>query len=106
MSETAYELGAVIGTATLGTIFTAFYRNNVDLPRGLSAAQANDAGESIGGAVATRAIMADLRAGMNGPLGGSGGGPAPFRKEDRSRFLQALDRELVRLTRAQALRQR
>jgi uncharacterized protein len=49
--------------------------------------------------VATRAIMADLRAGMGGPLGGSGGGPAPFRKEDRERFLQALDRELVRLGR-------
>ncbi len=57
-----------------------------------------DAGSS-GGAMATRAIMADLRAGMDGPLGGSGGGPAPFRKEDRSRFLQALDRELVRLGR-------
>ncbi len=39
-----------------------------------------DAG-SIGGAVATRAIMADLRAGMDGVLGGSGGGPAPFRNE-------------------------
>ena len=57
-----------------------------------------DAG-SIGGAVATRAIMADLRAGMDGMLGGSGGGPPPFRKEDRSRFLQALDRDLVRLGR-------
>jgi uncharacterized protein len=57
---------------------------------------------SIGGAVATRAIMADLRAGMDGPLGASGGGPPPFRKEDRSRFLQALDRELVRLGRAYA----
>lgn len=43
--------------------------------------------------------MADLRAGMDGPLEGSGGGPPPFRKEDRSRFLQALDRELVRLGR-------
>lgn len=52
---------------------------------------------SIGSAIATRAIMEDLRAGMDGPLGASGGGPAPFRKEDRSRFLQALDRELVRL---------
>ncbi|PKB19120.1 uncharacterized protein YaiI (UPF0178 family) [Novosphingobium kunmingense] len=41
---------------------------------------------SIGSAVATRAIMADLRAGLDGPLGGSGGGPAPFRKEDRSRW--------------------
>ena len=58
-----------------------------------------DAG-NIGAAIATRAIMADLRAGMDGPLGGTGGGPPPFRKEDRSRFLQALDRELVRLGRA------
>ena len=57
-----------------------------------------DAG-SIGAAIATRAIMADLRAGMDGPLGGSGGGPAPFAKTDRSRFLQALDRVLVALAR-------
>ncbi|SHN59670.1 YaiI/YqxD family protein [Erythrobacter sanguineus] len=48
---------------------------------------------SIGGAIATRAIMADLRAGMDGV----GGGPAPFSKADRSRFLQALDRVLVGL---------
>jgi uncharacterized protein len=46
---------------------------------------------SIGGAIATRAIMADLRAGMDGV----GGGPAPFSKADRSRFLQALDQVLV-----------
>ena len=50
---------------------------------------------SIGAAVATRAIMADLRAGMDGP----GGGPAPFAKADRSRFLSALDEALVRLKR-------
>jgi uncharacterized protein YaiI (UPF0178 family) len=50
---------------------------------------------SIGGAIATRAIMADLRAGMDG----IGGGPAPFSKADRSRFLQALDRVLVGLGR-------
>ena len=48
---------------------------------------------SIGGAIATRAIMADLRAGV----AGVGGGPAPFAKADRSRFLQALDEALVRL---------
>jgi uncharacterized protein len=50
---------------------------------------------SIGGAIATRAIMADLRAGADG----IGGGPRPFAKEDRSRFLQALDTALVKLAR-------
>lgn len=49
---------------------------------------------SIGTAVATRAIMADLRAG-----GDIVGGPAPFTKVDRSRFLQSLDEMLVRLKR-------
>ena len=48
---------------------------------------------SIGSAIATRAIMADLRAGADGLTGG----PAPFAKADRSRFLQALDEALVRL---------
>jgi uncharacterized protein YaiI (UPF0178 family) len=50
---------------------------------------------SIGGAIATRAIMADLRAG-----GDQLGGPAPFSKTDRSRFLQALDTALVQAKRA------
>ncbi|WP_140231082.1 YaiI/YqxD family protein [Sphingomonas japonica] len=49
---------------------------------------------SIGAAVASRAIMADLRAG-----GDVIGGPAPFAKADRSRFLSALDEVLVRLKR-------
>ena len=49
---------------------------------------------SIGGAIATRAIMADLRAG-----GDAIGGPAPFSKTDRSAFLQALDQALVKLKR-------
>ena len=47
---------------------------------------------SIGSAIATRAIMADLRAG-----GDIVGGPPPFAKADRSRFLQALDEALARL---------
>ena len=46
---------------------------------------------SIGSQIATRAIMADLRAG-----GDQIGGPAPFGKPDRSRFLQALDTALTR----------
>ncbi|XVJ64567.1 MAG: YaiI/YqxD family protein [Sphingopyxis sp.] len=49
---------------------------------------------SIGPAIATRAIMADLRAG-----GDQIGGPPPFSKADRSQFLQALDAALVRLKR-------
>jgi uncharacterized protein YaiI (UPF0178 family) len=49
---------------------------------------------SIGSAIATRAIMADLRA-----AGDVVGGPAPFAKTDKSRFLQALDEALVRLER-------
>ncbi len=52
---------------------------------------------SIGGAVATRAIMADLRAGA---VGQAIGGPAPFSKTDRSRFLQALDAAVVRVKRS------
>ena len=49
---------------------------------------------SIGAAIATRAIMADLRAG-----GDIVGGPPPFSKQDRSRFLSALDEAVVRLKR-------
>ena len=49
---------------------------------------------SIGSAIATRAIMADLRAG-----GDQIGGPAAFTKADKSRFLQALDEALARLAR-------
>ncbi len=49
---------------------------------------------SIGAAIATRAIMADLRAG-----GDQIGGAAPFSKQDRSRFLQSLDEALAKLQR-------
>ena len=48
---------------------------------------------SIGAAIATRAIMADLRAGGDVIPGG----PGAFSKTDRSRFLQALDTALVKL---------
>jgi uncharacterized protein YaiI (UPF0178 family) len=50
---------------------------------------------SIGSAIAVRAIMVDLRAG-----GDQIGSAAPFSKQDRSRFLQALDEALVRLMRS------
>ena len=47
----------------------------------------------IGPAIATRAIMSDLRAGA---VGEAIGGPPPFAKADRSRFLQALDAAIVK----------
>jgi uncharacterized protein len=50
---------------------------------------------SIGMAVATRDLMADLRA-----MGEATGGPKPFSRRDRSRFLSALDETIVRLQRA------
>ena len=50
---------------------------------------------SIGAAIATRAIMADLRAGGDIIPGGA----AAFSKADRARFLQAIDAALVRLGR-------
>ena len=50
---------------------------------------------SIGNAIAQRALMADLRA-----MGEVSGGPSPFSKADRSRFLSTLDEAVVRLRRA------
>lgn len=46
--------------------------------------------DSIGSALASRALMQDLR-----DMGAVGGGPPPFSKRDRSNFLQALDRAVV-----------
>jgi len=52
--------------------------------------------DSIGGAIATRAIMADLRAGADMP---TAGGPPPFTQRDRSKFLEVLHLEVERLKR-------
>jgi uncharacterized protein YaiI (UPF0178 family) len=52
---------------------------------------------SIGASIATRAIMQDLR-GSGDPT--AAGGQRPFSKEDRSRFLQALDGMIVKLQRS------
>ena len=50
VSETAYELGAVLGTAVLGSILTAVYRSGVVVPDGVPADDARAAGETLGGA--------------------------------------------------------
>ena len=51
VSETAYELGAVLGTAVLGAILAASYRSAVVLPDGLGSGAATQAGETLGGAL-------------------------------------------------------
>lgn len=49
---------------------------------------------SIGAQIATRAIMADLRAGLDGQ---GIGGQKPFSQKDRSQFLNALENALRKL---------
>lgn len=51
VSETAYELGAVLGTAVLGSILAAHYRAEIELPAALTSAQAGAARETLAGAV-------------------------------------------------------
>lgn len=48
--------------------------------------------DTIGGAIAMRAIMADIR-GSGDPT--AGGGALPFSKKDRSRFLETLDAAII-----------
>ncbi len=50
VSETAYELGAVLGTAVLGGIITAFYRGALVLPAGLPSDVVHAARETLAGA--------------------------------------------------------
>ena len=53
--------------------------------------------DSIGAAIATRAIMADLRAGATSE---NIGGPPPFTDRDRSQFLQTLHETVLGLKRS------
>ena len=50
--------------------------------------------DNIGGALATRELLAELRG-----AGEIMGGPAPIEKRDRSRFLQALDQAIQSIRR-------
>ena len=52
VSETAYELGAVLGTAVLGGIITAFYRGALVIPDAVPAASGAQARETLAGAFA------------------------------------------------------
>lgn len=52
VSETAYELGAVLGTAVLGSIIAAHYAAAIELPAALTGTQAEAARETLAGAAA------------------------------------------------------
>jgi DHA2 family multidrug resistance protein-like MFS transporter len=52
VSETAYELGAVLGTAVLGSVLGAAYARALDVPSSIGPVFAHDARETLGGAVA------------------------------------------------------
>lgn len=51
VSETAYEIGAVLGTAVLGSVLTAAYRDGVRVPSAVGPVYAGVARETLGGAV-------------------------------------------------------
>ena len=51
ISETAYEVGSVLGTAVLGSVLAAAYRLHVVVPAGISAADRNSASQTLGGAI-------------------------------------------------------
>lgn len=51
ISETAYEVGAVLGTAILGSVLVASYRSAIVLPPALSEVEADLAKETLGGAI-------------------------------------------------------
>jgi DHA2 family multidrug resistance protein-like MFS transporter len=57
ISETAYELGAVLGTAVIGGILTAAYSAKVVVPAGVNPADATSATETLGGATAVAAHL-------------------------------------------------
>ncbi|GAA2795507.1 MFS transporter [Kitasatospora paracochleata] len=62
VSETAYELGTALGIALVGSVVTALYSGAVTLPAGTGAAAAEQARQSIGGAV-------EVAGTLPGPLG-------------------------------------
>ncbi|HLS26488.1 MAG TPA: MFS transporter [Beutenbergiaceae bacterium] len=64
VSETAYELGAVLGAAVLGSILTAVYRANVVIPPSVAGDDARAAGETLGGAT-------EVARGLPGDVGGA-----------------------------------
>ena len=63
VSETAYELGAVLGTAVLGSVLTAVYRSAVVVPTSVGPLFASASRETLGGAVGVAQSLAGSDAG-------------------------------------------
>ncbi|SEP96391.1 MFS transporter [Arthrobacter sp. OV608] len=65
ISETGYEVGALLGTAVLGSILTASYQHNLRLPAGVAEAASGQgaahAGQTLAGAM-------ELAAGLPAPM--------------------------------------
>ncbi|GGD79830.1 MFS transporter [Microbacterium murale] len=59
VSETAYELGAVLGTAVLGGIITAFYRSALVVPDGVPTDVSESARETLAGAYTATQDLSD-----------------------------------------------
>lgn len=51
ISETAYELGALLGTAILGSVLTGIYRNQLVIPAQVNAIDSEAASQTLGGAL-------------------------------------------------------
>jgi uncharacterized protein YaiI (UPF0178 family) len=58
---------------------------------------------NIGETLATRNLLEKLRSDGTLPEGGGGGGPAPFTKRDRSRFLEQMEQAVRRIQRDQSI---
>lgn len=59
ISETGYEVGAVLGTALLGGIVTGLYQRFLAIPDGIDTAAAEQAQQTLGGAYAVGAQVPD-----------------------------------------------
>lgn len=78
VSETAYEIGAVLGTAVLGSVVAAVYRDGVRVPGGIGPTWADSARETLAGATGTAdriggadgaALLASARAAFDAGVG-------------------------------------
>lgn len=72
ISETAYELGAALGIALLGSVITGVYRANLVVPGGVAEGAAHEADQSFAGAMdAAGGLPGDVGAALVGSAQGA-----------------------------------